>query len=52
MAKEKAFEKFNHARNVGIRAGLVNEDNRDSNKFSIKTNIESGKKVVFKLKSK
>ena len=50
MAKEKAVEKFNNARNLGIGAGLVSGDNRDSNKFSIKTSIEPWQKVVFKLK--
>jgi len=49
MAKEDAVEKFNNAKKLGIGAGLVSENERDSNKFSIKTNIEPGEKVVFKL---
>jgi len=50
MAKEKAVEEFNNARKLGIGAGIVSENERDSNKFSIKTSIEPGQKVVFKLK--
>ena len=42
MAKEDAVEKFNNAKKLGIGAGLVSENERDSNKFSIKTNIENG----------
>ena len=49
MTKEDAVEKFNNAKKLGIGAGLVSENERDSNKFSIKTNIEPGEKVVFKL---
>ena len=49
MAKEDAVEKFNNAKKLGIGAGLVSENERDSNKFSIKTNIEPGEKVIFKL---
>lgn len=49
MAKEDAVENFNNAKKLGIGAGLVSENERDSNKFSIKTNIEPGEKVVFKL---
>merc|ERR1711892_1581132 len=50
MKKEEAVAKFNNAKQLGIGAGLVSENERDSSKFSISTNIESGQKVVFKLK--
>ena len=45
MEKKEAVEKFNNAKQLGIGAGLVSQNERDSNKFSISTN-----KVVFKLK--
>jgi len=50
LAKEAAVEKFNNAKKLGIGAGLVSENERDSNKFSISTIVEGGEKVVFKLK--
>eukprot|EP00092_Neocalanus_flemingeri_P012788 GFUD01013780.1.p1 GENE.GFUD01013780.1~~GFUD01013780.1.p1 ORF type:complete len:810 (+),score=178.26 GFUD01013780.1:82-2511(+) len=50
MEKKDAVEKFNSAKKIGIGAGLVSQNERDSNKFSISTNIEGGQKVVFLLK--
>merc|ERR1719430_2998691 len=43
---EKAFEK---ALTRGRTAGLVGQDERDANKFTVSTNIEGGQEVVFRL---
>jgi len=48
-AKEKAEKIFQRAVNDGVGAGLVSQDPRDSNRFTVSTNVESGQKVVFKL---
>ena len=50
MAKKDARDSFNSAKNKGLGAGLVSQDDQDANKFTISTNIEGRSKVVFKLK--
>jgi len=47
--KEEAKELFDQAVTVGQGAGLVEQDFRDSNIFSVSVNVEGGAKVVFKL---
>merc|ERR1711974_175996 len=47
--KEKAEETFEKALNRGRGAGLVSQDAKDANKFTVSTNIEGGQEVVFRL---
>jgi len=47
--KEKAKETFDEAVTNGLGAGLVSQDVRDSNRFIISANVESGHKIIFKL---
>merc|ERR1711936_389044 len=47
--KEKAEKAFEKALTRGRTAGLVGQDERDANKFTVSTNIEGGQKVIFRL---
>jgi len=47
--KEKAKETFDEAVQNGLGAGLVSQDVRDSNRFIVSANVESGHKIIFKL---
>merc|ERR1711899_509867 len=47
--KEEAEKAFEKALTRGRTAGLVGQDERDANKFTVSTNIEGGQKVVFRL---
>merc|ERR1711944_301253 len=47
--KEKAEETFEKALNRGRGAGLVSQDAKDANKFTVSTNIEGGQEVAFRL---
>merc|ERR1719320_2315849 len=47
--KEEAKKAFEKALTRGRTAGLVGQDERDTNKFTVSTNIEGGQKVVFRL---
>merc|ERR1719411_2541521 len=47
--KEEAEETFKKALNRGRGAGLVSQDAKDGNKFTVSTNIEGGQEVVFRL---
>merc|ERR1711910_266596 len=47
--KEEAEKAFEKALTRGRTAGLVGQDERDANKFTVSTNIGGGQKVVFRL---
>merc|ERR1719346_602624 len=47
--KEEAEETFKKALNRGRTAGLVSQDAKDGNKFTVSTNIKGGQEVVFRL---
>merc|ERR1711936_1469771 len=47
--KEEAEKTFEKALNRGRGAGLVSQDAKDANKFTVSTNIEGGQEVVFRL---
>ena len=47
--KEEAEKTFEKALTRGRTAGLVGQDERDANKFTVSTNIEGGQEVVFRL---
>merc|ERR1719347_731903 len=47
--KEEAKTTFDEAVSLGRGAGIINKDIRDSNIFTVTTNIEPGAKVIFKL---
>merc|ERR1712018_1081704 len=47
--KEEAEKTFEKALNRGRGAGLVSQDAKDANKFTVATNIEGGQEVVFRL---
>merc|ERR1712110_149631 len=47
--KEEAKRTYEEAVESGLSAGLVSKNRRDSNTFSVDTNLEPGQKVVFTL---
>merc|ERR1712020_276643 len=47
--KEEAQKTFEKALSRGRGAGLVSQDAKDANKFTVSTNIEGGQEVVFRL---
>merc|ERR1719191_2217478 len=47
--KEEAKKTYEEAVDSGLSAGLVSKNRRDSNTFSVDTNLEPGQKVVFTL---
>jgi uncharacterized protein YegL len=47
--KEEAKRSYEEAVDSGLSAGLVRKNRRDSNTFSVDTNLEPGEKVVFTL---
>merc|ERR1719228_2122964 len=47
--KEEAKATFHEAVSLGRGAGIINKDIRDSNIFTVTTDIEPGAKVIFKL---
>merc|ERR1712038_2194810 len=47
--KEEAKRTYEEAVGSGLNAGLVSKNRRDSNTFSVDTNLEPGEKVVFTL---
>merc|ERR1719400_2511171 len=47
--KEEAKKAYEEAVDDGLSAGLVSKNRRDSNTFSVDTNLEPGEKVVFTL---
>jgi len=47
--KEEAKRTYEEALDSGLSAGLVSKNRRDSNTFSVDTNLEPGEKVVFSL---
>merc|ERR1711936_211663 len=47
--KEEAEKTFEKALNRGRGAGLVSQDAKDANKFTVSTNIEGGQEIVFRL---
>merc|ERR1712038_420632 len=47
--KEEAKKTFDEAVASGNTAGLVSKNTRDSNQFSVDTNLEPGEKVTFTL---
>merc|ERR1712038_1965103 len=47
--KEEAKKTYEEAVDSGLSAGLVSKNRRDSNTFSVDTNLEPGQKVVFSL---
>jgi len=47
--KEEAKRTYEEAVESGLSAGLVSKNRRDSNTFSVDTNLEPGEKVVFTL---
>merc|ERR1711863_230112 len=47
--KEEAEKTFEKALSTGRGAGLVSQDAKDANKFTVSTNIEGGQEVVFRL---
>merc|ERR1719225_2222096 len=47
--KEEAKKTYEEAVDSGLNAGLVSKNRRDSNTFSVDTNLEPGEKVVFTL---
>jgi len=48
-AKEEAKKNFEDAVSSGVGAGLVSKDTRDSNIFSVDTNLEPQEKCLFTL---
>jgi len=49
MEKKIALDTYRTAMSKGQGAGLVSQDKKNSNLFSISTNVEGGKKAIFKL---
>merc|ERR1712119_250358 len=47
--EEEAKRTYEEAVDDGLSAGLVSKNRRDSNTFSVDTNLEPGEKVVFTL---
>merc|ERR1711936_1057347 len=47
--KEEAKRTYEEAVDSGLSSGLVSKNRRDSNTFSVDTNLEPGEKVVFTL---
>merc|ERR1712110_168841 len=47
--KEEAEKTFEKALSTGRGAGLVSQDAKDANKFTVSTNIEGQQEVVFRL---
>merc|ERR1712062_234281 len=47
--KEEAEKTFEKALSTGRGAGLVSQDAKDANKFTVSTNIEGDQEVVFRL---
>merc|ERR1711910_137738 len=47
--KEEAEKTFEKALSRGRGAGLVSQDAKDANTFTVSTNIEGGQEVVFRL---
>merc|ERR1712183_1008020 len=47
--KEEAKRTYEESVDDGLSAGLVSKNRRDSNTFSVDTNLEPGEKVVFTL---
>merc|ERR1712066_1157987 len=47
--KEEAEKTFEKALNTGRGAGLVSQDAKDANKFTVSTNIEGEQEVLFRL---
>jgi len=47
--KEEAKRTYEEAVDSGLSAGLVSKNRRDSNTFSVDTNLEPGEKVLFTL---
>merc|ERR1711936_676169 len=47
--KEEAEKTFEKALSTGRGAGLVSQDAKDANKFTVSTNIEGEQEVVFRL---
>merc|ERR1711936_1059488 len=47
--KEEAEKTFEKALSTGRGAGLVSQDAKDANKFTVSTNIEGKQEVVFRL---
>merc|ERR1711863_231246 len=47
--KEEAEKAFEKALSTGRGAGLVSQDAKDANKFTVSTNIEGEQEVVFRL---
>merc|ERR1712165_208257 len=47
--KEEAKRTYEEAVDSGFNAGLVSKNRRDSNTFSVDTNLDPGEKVVFTL---
>merc|ERR1719189_1904482 len=47
--KEEAKKTFEEAVESGLSAGLVSKNRRDSNTFSVDTNLEPGQKVLFSM---
>merc|ERR1712020_182437 len=47
--KEEAQKTFEKALSTGRGAGLVSQDAKDANKFTVSTNIEGGQEVIFRL---
>merc|ERR1712038_1929660 len=47
--KEEAKRTYEEAVDSGLNAGLVSKNRRDSDTFSVDTNLEPGEKVVFTL---
>merc|ERR1719264_1755149 len=47
--KQEAEKTFEMALSRGQGAGLVSQDAKDANKFTVSTNIEGGQEVVFRL---
>merc|ERR1712130_894921 len=49
VEEEEAEKTFEKALSRGRGAGLVSQDAKDANKFTVSTNIEGGQEVVFRL---
>merc|ERR1712001_554495 len=47
--KEEARREYTEAVSRGSGAGLVSQDVRDANRFTVKANVEAGDKVEFRL---
>ena len=47
--KEKAEETFQKAVSSGRGAGLVSQDARDTNRFTVSANLEGAQKIIFRL---